>query len=621
MPGIVGILDNQENGFTAQRIHSMMQPMRRQQWHTANTAETSRATFGSIQIDAEERLVKHGRVMLAWAGEIVQQADLRASLAKPPMPDQSFAMVLQRLYAEKGVRALCGLNGIYVIAVWDEIAGRLHLINDRYGLQKMYLYSRDGSFAFSSEMKSFAGPGQRISPLGAAQLLSLGYLLDEETLYRDVRLLPPASLLTVEQGQVTVERYWNHNFNNSGEATMPARSYVQGLSERAAAAVARRVRANSAIMITGGLDSRLLAGMWAAAAPDSNAVTISLGQPNAFDVLAGRDVAQALGFDFHHVPLTPAYLSNLSEQCVWITEGNMNVHASWILAANPAFGPLDIQYALTGVGGEAAAGRHIMLEAMPPTWEEGVAAFLHAQKLSYAASFLRKEIAADLVEQIRTAVRRTVQDAPAEHHLNKLDFYSYSQPLRRHATSIDVFADFAHPLDPLLDNDLIDYAQALPPKLRARGYLYKRMIRTALPDIASIGRNLRGPILRPSLEKSLSAVASLPRRAQRRVSRMAALITPPDNPRGYIYPNTWLRTGSKAFALAVFSQADRLAHLLNLDAVQKLVDNHMSGQRNDYMMLCGLMTLILWQKMFIDGNMAPLGSWEGHIAHPMETTL
>lgn len=621
MPGIVGIVDSQEYSLPAQRIRSMLQPLRRQEWHTAHIAEAPRAMFGSVQIDAEARLVKQGGVMLAWVGEIVQQEELRALLRAPLSHDQPFAAALLRLYQEKGPRALCGLNGIYAIAVWDEIAGHLHLVNDRYGLQKIYLQSGEGSFVFSSEMKSFAGPERRISPLGAAQLLSLGYLLDEETLYHDVSLLPAASLLTVKQGRVTVERYWNHNFHASGQAQLPVRSYVQGLTERAAAAVARRVRPNSAILVTGGLDSRLLAGMWAASAPDFNADAISLGQPHAFDVLAGRAVAQALGFDFHHVPLSAAYLADHSEQCVWITEGNMSVHASWILAANPAFRPLAIRCALTGVGGEASAGRHIMLEALPPTWEEGVEAFLHAQKLPNAASFLRKDIAGDLMEHIRTAVRRTVRDAPAEHHLNKVDFYSYYQPLRRHATSIDVFADYVHPLDPLLDNDLIDYAQTLPPTLRARGYLYKRMIRKALPEIAAIGTNLRGPILRPTLEKSLSAVTSFPRRAQRRIHRMAQLITTPDNPQGYIYPNTWLRTGSKDFALAVFSQADRLADLLDLDAVRKLVDSHMSGQRNDYMMLCGLMTLILWQKMFIDGDLVPLRNREESYAHPTETAV
>ena len=618
MPGIVGIVDCQENSFPAQRIQSMMQPLRRQEWHTAHTADTPRAVFGSVQIEPQSRLVGQGGNLLAWAGEIVQQEELRALVRAPLSHDQPLAAVLLRLYQQSGPRALCGLNGVYAIAVWDENARRLHLMNDRYGLQKIYLLKTAGSFVFSSEMKSFIGPERRISALGAAQLLSLGYLLDEETLYHDISLLPAASLLTMEQGHVKVERYWNHNFNAGGAARLPARSYVQGLSEHAAVAVARRVRPNSAILITGGLDSRLLAGMWAACAPDINADAISLGQPNSFDVLAGSELAKALGFDFHHIPLTPAYLAELSEQCVWITEGNMNVHASWILAANPAFRPLAIRYALTGVGGEASAGRHIMLEAMPPTWEKGVEVFLHAQKLPDAANFLRKEIAGDVMEQIRMAVRRTLREAPAEHHLNKLDFYSYSQSLRRHATSIDVFADYAHPLDPLLDNDLIDYAQTLPPTLRARGYLYKRMIRKTLPEIAAIGGNLRGPILRPTLEKSISALTSLPRRAQRRIQRMAGSATVFDNPQGYISPNTWLRTGSKEFALAVFNQADRLADLLDLDAVWKLVQSHMSGQRNDSIRLCGLMTLVLWQKMFIDGDLVPIGTREAFLAQPTD---
>jgi hypothetical protein len=233
-------------------------------------------------------------------------------------------------------------------------------------------------------------------------------------------------------------------------------------------------------------------------------------------------------------------------------------------------------------------------------------------------NLLRKEIAGDLIDQISAAIRRTVWEAPAVNHLDKLDYYSYHQSLRRHATSVDVFADHTHPLDPLLDNDLIDYVQSIPPELRARGYLYRRMIRKTLPNIAPIGTALRGPILRPSLERSVSMVTSFSRRAERRIRRLATRITAADNPLGYIYPNAWLRGGSKPFSLAVFGQADRLAHLLDLDALQSVVDAHMSGQRNEYALVCGLMTLILWQKMFVDGDPAPLGEHEAYFPLPLE---
>ena len=97
------------------------------------------------------------------------------------------------------------MNGLNTLAVWNEAQHRLLLVNDRYDIQKLYYYSDQEIFLFSSELKSIAQYPRirrQMSLHAGVDLLCLGYLLNDRTLFEDVRLLPPATILSVEQGRV-----------------------------------------------------------------------------------------------------------------------------------------------------------------------------------------------------------------------------------------------------------------------------------------------------------------------------------------------------------------------------------------------------------------------------------
>ena len=99
-------------------------------------------------------------------------------------------------------------------------------------------------------------------------------------------------------------------------------------------------------------------------------------------------------------------------------------------------------------------------------------------------------------------------------------------------------------------------------------------------------------------------------RVKGRLKRMAGVKQPNsgDKPEQYIHPNTWLHSGSREYVLGVLSHAEARDSLLNMNAVRRLVNDHMSGKRHEYQLICGLMTLIIWHKQFVEGAAIQLDS-------------
>ena len=101
-------------------------------------------------------------------------------------------------FCSRGTAALQGLNGDYLIAVWEKASRRLTIINDRLGLRRLYYWVSGNRLAFAPSLLAFTAlPGfpQTIDECALADYLATGHHLDGRTWYSAVRLLLPASVL------------------------------------------------------------------------------------------------------------------------------------------------------------------------------------------------------------------------------------------------------------------------------------------------------------------------------------------------------------------------------------------------------------------------------------------
>jgi asparagine synthase (glutamine-hydrolysing) len=153
------------------------------------------------------------RIRIVCNGEIYNFRELRAELEARGhrFRTRSDTEVLAAAYAAYGVQCLSRLRGMFAFALWDGGRRRLFLARDRPGKKPLYYRLDADGIAFASEPKAFlAEPSFEARPDAAAlfDYLTYHYVPAPRSAFTNVRRVPPAHYLLVEDGHVRLERYW-----------------------------------------------------------------------------------------------------------------------------------------------------------------------------------------------------------------------------------------------------------------------------------------------------------------------------------------------------------------------------------------------------------------------------
>ena len=154
-----------------------------------------------------------GSLVVIFNGEIYNFQELRAELiaAGHTFANHSDTEVLLHGYEEWGKALPARLRGMFTFVLWDQKKKTMFGARDIFGIKPFYYYNVDGLFLFGSEIKSFlAHPGFRkeLNEERLPEYLSIEYIPNEETMFRNVFKLPGAHMFTWHNGALTVERYY-----------------------------------------------------------------------------------------------------------------------------------------------------------------------------------------------------------------------------------------------------------------------------------------------------------------------------------------------------------------------------------------------------------------------------
>lgn len=143
-------------------------------------------------------------MLLAVSGRIFEER-----LSDPSGVPSPHALLTK--FRAEGVVSLEGLNGEYLIAVWEDEPQRLTIVNDRFGLKRLYYWASGCQFVFAPTLLGFTALSdfpRTIDELALADYLSVGHHLNGRTWFSALRLLLPASVLTFSGGQLSLRAYW-----------------------------------------------------------------------------------------------------------------------------------------------------------------------------------------------------------------------------------------------------------------------------------------------------------------------------------------------------------------------------------------------------------------------------
>jgi asparagine synthase (glutamine-hydrolysing) len=114
-------------------------------------------------------------------------------------------------YERYGTESPKKLRGMFAFAIWDSVKKRVVLARDRFGIKPLFYTVVDGVLYFASEAKALLPflPSIQTNPNALAEYLTFQYSLGEETLFAGIKQLLPAHQMIVQNGNITIERYWD----------------------------------------------------------------------------------------------------------------------------------------------------------------------------------------------------------------------------------------------------------------------------------------------------------------------------------------------------------------------------------------------------------------------------
>jgi asparagine synthase (glutamine-hydrolysing) len=477
-----------------------------------------------------------GQIAAVVNGEIYNFVELRDRLRERghTFSSGSDAEVLVHLYEEHGDALVHHLRGMFAFALWDARRRRLLLGRDRVGKKPLFYAARGGRIVFASEIHALlADPSldTALDPRAIDAYLALQYVPHPLSIFSAVRKLPPASLLALDAGGVTVERYWRLGFEPklTGVGEAEAAELVRDqLSE------ATRLRLMSEVplgaFLSGGIDSSAVVAFMARHMTEPvKTFSITFSEADFDEARFARMVAERYGTDHHEFRVEPHALSILPRLARHYGEPYADA------SAIPSFHLAELtgQYvtvALNGDGGdEAFAGygryrRMAMLQSMrraprpalaaaravarmmgPGRSERGVRSRLarlgHSLTAAeprvygesveaFDAEWRRRLLAPDLVEQLdgwsAEAVLDDAWSASGSGGVDRLLAVDLETYLPGDLlVKIDI-ATMAHSLEarsPFLDHRLLELAARLPPEMKLRGRSGKHILKTAMRGI------------------------------------------------------------------------------------------------------------------------------------------
>ena len=153
-------------------------------------------------------------LFVVFNGEIYNFIELREELEKKGhvFKTRSDTEVILHGFEEWGTECVSRFNGIFAFALWDAHRKRLFLARDHLGVKPLYYAKIGDRFLFGSEIKALLEDpacARRVDLKALGLLFTLHYVPSPDTLFDQIKKLPPAHWMMIDAAGMTVRRYWN----------------------------------------------------------------------------------------------------------------------------------------------------------------------------------------------------------------------------------------------------------------------------------------------------------------------------------------------------------------------------------------------------------------------------
>ena len=624
MPGLAGFINFSRTKDVSETRRDM-ERMSNLLAHTSPCSEEviafDNGALAAVRLEAHPfhgLLSEDKTTTLAFWGYLWDHEDLkkRTGLNFGSIEDVSVGNLLLTLYNKEGIDGLCNLNGRFVIAIWSKREKVLTLVNDRYGFCKLFYWVTPQRILFASEYKAIIWHQdfpKKIDQQGLADFMTLGYSTQDRTFFENIRLLPPASVATFKSdGNLSVQKYWDYSFHSEDDPLWLEEDYVDQFAEMLAKATQRQIDPNKslALPLSGGFDSRALAGMLDRLHFKGEVKAFSYGNQYAYDVAYGRKIAKNVGYEHTYIPIESTYLRDHAERFVWLLEGTVNCLNAHMLLTYPFIRENSLDSIMTGFFGDIICGSAAWIYSVGIRGGTDDKDIFRRQYDVHADIMKDKDVALYMKDSIYQEVKGKTFDTlqsryfqcPSRNRYFRSRYFSTHERQRQYTSfNLHIFDFIAEVISPFLDVEFVEFAYHIPPPLAIYQNVYRKMIVKHLPKVASVPHNdTKLPLNASRIRKGLHwRWESLIRNPLIRATIGRRYAKMNDN---YLNTHEAISTGSRDFVEKSIRNNQFLAEFFKMEKINELLDNHMNGKAHEQSKITALLTFALWGKMFVENE-------------------
>jgi asparagine synthase (glutamine-hydrolysing) len=481
-----------------------------------------------------------GTIRIVFNGEIYNHQQLRPGLEQRGhiYRSSSDTETIIHLYEEYGPRGVQKLRGMFAQAIWDAAQRQLVLARDRVGIKPLYYtLSGDGTLHFASEIKALI-EARAVAPElnydSLADYAANRFTSGEDTLFRGVKRLLPGHTLVWREGQVKIERYWNLSFAKPDER-LSDDQYVERFDQLFRECVESHLMSDVPLgmFLSGGIDSSAIAAVMSQMVSEPiKTFSVAFAEHGFSELDYARSVARAFKTDHHEIVVSPEqffdalptmiyqedeplahgssvplyFVSKLAQDHVKVVltgEGSDELLAGYPKYRTTMYNlklgrayhnaaPAGVQRAVERAIGSLGVGSRLRQKlirtflCIPPTLEriyfDNFGVYPVAMQQRLFSTETRARMGDD--DPYR-AEMNYIGKSDAESLLDQLldaDIKTYLHELLMKQDQMSMAASIESRV-PFLDHHMIEFAAALPVRMKLRGLTTKYVLRRAMKNV------------------------------------------------------------------------------------------------------------------------------------------
>ena len=255
----------------------------------------------------QQPMLSNSKNAITYNGEIYNFEELKKEIGESNFSTNSDTEVILKAYERWGGDCISKFRGMFAFALWDESKSKLFCARDRFGIKPFYYTIVDDIFYCASEIKALLPFVKEIDTDKDSlnDYLTFQFTLGEKTLFKGIKQLEPGHLLTIENSQISVKKYWEVYYNLDFSHT--EQYFIEQTRELMGDSISLHLRSDVPVgaYVSGGRDSSIVAALASQIeTSEFQAFTGKFSYGEGYDEsMYARDLSQQYSFNLHELDI------------------------------------------------------------------------------------------------------------------------------------------------------------------------------------------------------------------------------------------------------------------------------------------------------------------------------